>query len=242
MIDFTDLPMTPDSARAARNYFGLNQQQAAEQAGLPAHKIKRFETGNHVPDTKFLEDLRGFYEGKGFAFSDTVKPGTNTRAKGQVFPGGVVQGDGETSGLPAVGKLVQSTVQHIRIDPSLDSDEIGNILDHIEHNEERVTAMLAKTVVSGIFSSFAEASEAQHGQVLRLLAENGTLLAKLLGRPLPVVPDTAQARGVEASKTHGELLARTQAHMNGAIKGDKAASARHRAVKQPKTLLESIFG
>lgn len=242
MYDSANLPINADSARAARNYYGLTQQQAADEAALPAHKIKRFEAGNYIPDTKFLEDLRGFYEGKGYAFADAVKPGAKARAIGNVFPGGVVQAEGSGDDLPAVGKLVRSTVQHIRIDPSLSNDGIGNILDHIEHNEERVSEMLGKPIVSGLFSSLAEASEAQHGQVLRLLAENGTLWAKLLGRPLPVVADTDPAKGVEALKTHGELLAKTQAHMNDAIKGDKTAAAKHRAVKQPKTLLESIFG
>ncbi|WP_426177747.1 hypothetical protein [Massilia sp. TWR1-2-2] len=242
MITFESLPLTPDSARAARNYYGLNQMQAASDSGLPVHKIKRFETGNHIPDTKFLDDLRGFYESKGYAFADTMQPGAKARATGNVFPGGVVQGDGNPDDLPAVGKLVQSTVQHIRIDPTLGSDEIGNILDHIEHNEERVSEMLSKPVTKGLFSAFAEPSEAQHGQVLRLLAENGTLLAKLLGRPLPSASGSDPAKGVEASKTHAELLAKTQAQMSDAIKGDKAASAKHRSAKQPKTLIESIFG
>lgn len=34
-INFDDLPLSSDQARAARNYFGLSQASAAEAADLP---------------------------------------------------------------------------------------------------------------------------------------------------------------------------------------------------------------
>ena len=129
MIDFSNLPLTPDSARAARNYIGLNQQQASDESNLPVHKIKRFETGNHIPDTKFLEDLRAFYEGRGYDFPGTSRPGAKAIATGSVFPAGVVQSENEED-APA-GKPQKHMVQHIRIDPALSDDVIGNIFDHI---------------------------------------------------------------------------------------------------------------
>lgn len=240
MFDFTALPVTPDAVRAARNYFGLNQQQASDESGLPIHKIKRFEAGNHIPDTKFLEDLRSFYEGKGYTFPDSAKPGAKAKATGKLFPAGVVQ-TGEEGEAP-VGKLQKHTVQHIRIDPSLSDDEIGNILDYIESNEERISSMLNKKVEGGLFGGFADASEAHHGKALRLLAENGTLLAKLLGRPLVETPSPELVTGTAKPKTHAELLAHTQAHMHGVIQGDKEAIAKHKAEKSPQTLTEAIFG
>lgn len=242
MIDFSTLPMTPDSARAARNYFGLTQQQAADASSLQAHKIKRFEIGNHIPDTKFLEDLRGFYEGKGYAFPDTTKPGAKAKESGKVFPAGVVRTENDENAETAVGKHLKSTVQHIRIDPSLSDDEIGNILDHIERNEERVTSILSKTVDSGLFGGFSDLSEANHGQTLRLLAENGTLTAKLLGRSLVAAPSPELLGGKKKPQTHAELLAHTQAHMHGAIQGEKEAKLKQSAGKTPQTLTEAIFG
>lgn len=240
MYDSTNLPINPDSARAARNYYGLTQQQAADESSLPTHKIKRFEAGNYIPDTKFLEDLRSFYEGKGYEFPDTSKPGSKAKATGKVFPSGVVQPD-ENEDAP-IGKLQKHTVQHIRIDPSLSDDEIGGILDHIESNEDRISCMLNKKVEGGLFGGFADTSEAHHGKALRLLAENGTLLAKLLGRPLVTAPSPELVAGAAKPKTHAELLAHTQAHMHGVIKGDKEAIAKHKAEKSPQTLAEAIFG
>jgi hypothetical protein len=242
MINFSDLPLNPDSARAARNYFGLNQQQAADESSLPVHKIKRFETGNHIPDTKFLENLKAFYEGKGYSFPDTAKPGTKAKANGKVFPAGVVQSDDEGEAEAAIGKPLFSQVQHIRIDPSLNEDEVGRIFDHIEHNEEVISAILRKKVETGLFDRFSDACEATHGKALRLLAENGTLLAKLFGRPLIDTPSPKLAGVDTKPHTHAELLARTQTQMHGAIKGDKEAIAKHKADKAPRTLTEAIFG
>lgn len=240
MYDSTNLPINSDSARAARNYYGLTQQQAADESGLPAHKIKRFEAGNYIPDTKFLEDLKAFYEGKGYEFPDTSKPGAKAKATGKVFPAGVVQpGDDEDA---PVGKHQKHTVHHIRIDPTLSDAEIGNILDHIERNEESIGAMLKKKVEGGVFGGFADTSEAHHGKTLRLLAENGTLLAKLLGRPLVASPAPELVSGQKKPQTHAELLAHTQMHMHGAIKGDKEALAKLKADKTPRTLTEAIFG
>lgn len=240
MYDSTNLPINSESARAARNYYGLTQQQAADESSLPAHKIKRFEAGNYIPDTKFLEDLRAFYEGKGYSFPDTTKPGTKAKATGKLFPAGVVQPEDDEDA--PIGKHQKHTVHHIRIDPSLSDDEIGNILDHIERNEERVSDMLEKKVEGGLFGGFADASEAHHGKVLRLLAENGTLLSKLLGRPLVAAPSPELASGNAKPETHAELLVHTQVHMHGAIKGDKEAAVKHKAEKSPRTLTEAIFG
>ena len=111
MIDFSELALSPNESRAARNFLGLSQAQAAEKSNLPAHKIKRFESGNYVPDAQFLEDLREFYEGEGYNFHDEDAPGAKAKARGDVFPAGVVGGtDGdtdETDGSPSEnqGKL-----------------------------------------------------------------------------------------------------------------------------------------
>lgn len=90
MIDFRDLALSPNASRAARNFLGLSQAQAAVKSNLPAHKLKRFETGNYVPDSQFLEDLREFFEEEGYNFHDEDAPGAKAKARGDVFPAGVV--------------------------------------------------------------------------------------------------------------------------------------------------------
>jgi hypothetical protein len=240
MFDFSTLPLTPDEARAARNYFGLNQQQASDESSLPVHKIKRFETGNHIPDTKFLEDLRAFYEGRGYDFPGTTKPGAKAIATGNVFPAGVVQSEHDEDA--PVGKPQKHMVQHIRIDPSLSDDVIGNIFDHIERNEDSITNILHRKVASALFGGFTESSEATHGKALRLLAENGTLFAKLLGRPLVDAPSDELMGGQKKPATHAELLAHTQMHMHRAIEGDKESIARHKEQKPTQSLTDAIFG
>lgn len=248
MIDFSELPLTPDQARAARNYIGKTQAQAADASGLPAYKIKRFELGNTIPDTDFLTALRAFYEKQGYEFPDTVKPGTKAKAKGVVFPAGVVaqggddgdddNGDDSAKAAP-VRKVAKSTVQHIRIASSLSDDEIGAILDHIEENEELVEQMLKEKVESGMFG-LSDRCEAHHAKAIRLLAENGTLWAKLVGRTLVDAPKKDKGGSVSI-QTHSDLMAKTQAHVQSAVSGDKSDAVKQKA-KKPTSVLDAIFG
>lgn len=243
MIDFSELPMTPDQARAARNYCGMTQAQAATASSLPAYKIKRFELGNTIPDNDFLTALRSFYEGQGYEFPDTAKPGAQAKAKGIVFPAGVVtpgSGDGDEPPVPA-RKVTKSTVQHIRIASGLSDAEIGAILEHIEENEELVEEMLQDKVEGGFLGGLSDKSEAHHAKALRLLAENGTLWAKLVGRNLVNAP-AADGKGEPAVKIHADLMAKTQAHVHSAVAGDKSAVSIKRKVHKPINLLDAIFG
>lgn len=247
MIDFSELPMTPDQARAARNYCGMTQAQAATASSLPAYKIKRFELGNTIPDNDFLAGLRSFYEGQGYEFPDTAKPGAQTKAKGIVFPAGVVAPGGDDGDEPAAPprKVTKSTVQHIRIASSLSDAEIGAILEHIEENEELVEEMLQEEVAGGFLGGLSDKSEAHHAKALRLLAENGTLWAKLVGRNLVNAPE--QTKGVKVllsatPKLHSDLMAATQAHVHSAVAGDKSAVAAKRKAHKPANLLDAIFG
>jgi len=244
MIDFSTMPLTPDQARAARNYCGMTQAQAGTASGLPAYKIKRFELGNTIPDTEFLEALRAFYEGQGYEFPGAEKPGAQAKAKGVVFPGGVVapggeEGEAEGESVPP-RKVTKSTVQHIRIAANLSDAEIGSILEHIEANEELVEEMLQEKVENGLLSTYTDKCEAHHAKILRLLAENGTLWAKLVGRALVAAPDAGGK--TQAPKLHSELLAKTQAHVHSAVAGDRTAAATKRKTHKPANLLEAIFG
>jgi transcriptional regulator with XRE-family HTH domain len=242
MFDFSELPLTPDQARAARNYCGMTQAQAATASSLPAYKIKRFELGTTIPDTEFLDGLRSFYESKGYEFPDTAKPGEKAKSKGTVFPGGVVNGgdDDEQDPVPP-RKVKKSTVQHIRIASSLSDEEIGSILEHIEANEEQVEELLQAKVEAGLMGGLSDKSEAQHGQMLRLLSENGTLWAKLVGRTL-ITPPADGKISAGTPKTQADLLAKTQAHVHSAVAGDKAAATAKRKAHKPANPLTAIFG
>lgn len=148
-IDFTNSPLSPEESRAARNYFGLSQAQAAAKSNLPVHKLKRFETGTYVPDNEFLQDLREFFEAEGYNFHDEDAPGAKAKARGDIFQAGVVGGPasatGETGGSPSgkPGKLPRpqtANLQFMRITPSLESDQVDRVFDCIEDNEAAVLA------------------------------------------------------------------------------------------------------
>lgn len=241
-LDTSDLPLSPAEARAARNYLGLSQRQAAQESGLLLHKIKQFETGSYSPDPAFLQKLKDFYAQKGYTFNDPA-PGDGKKADGTVFPAGVV-GDKQDNTPP--GKKTVSTIQHMRIDPSLPLEEVDNMLEHIDRNEERISDLLNKPVApAGLFAAgdYSDKTTGLHAHVTRLLAENGTLFARLFGRELVDAPSPALADGKEKPKTQGDLLAKQQADMHGAVAGDKDAAANVKARKdQPADMLDGLLG
>ena len=241
-FDFSDLPLTPSEARAARNYLGMSQKQAATASGLLLHKIKQYETGNHIPDTQFLQDMKDFYAEKGYDFSSAEPaPGDGKKDAGAVFPAGVVGADGQAT----PGKKTVSMVQHMRIDPTIPTSEVDNMLEHIDRNEESIAELLDEKVEgAGFFTDgdYSVRTAAMHGHINRLLAENGTLFSKLFGRPLVDAPSAALVTGAAKPKSHSELLSKQQADMHGAVAGNKAAAAKVKARKHPETLLESLFG
>jgi len=264
MIDFSELALSPNESRAARNFLGLSQAQAAEKSNLPAHKIKRFESGNYVPDSQFLEDLREFYEGEGFNFHDEDAPGAKAKARGDVFPAGVVGGtDGgadETDGSPLEnqGKLARPQsvqLQYMRITPSLEGDQVDRVFDCIESNEEAIRAGMTLPIRNGFLSdSPSAATQAQAIALLRRLAENGLLYARLMGRELvgmPSTEDEAASGGVlmgggsktPQATTVGDLLALAMADLQRAVvDGDTEAQARRKGRAEPVEVLQALVG
>jgi DNA-binding XRE family transcriptional regulator len=267
MIDFSELPLSPNDSRSARNFLGLSQTQAATKSGLPAHKIKRFETGSYVPDTEFVQELREFFEGEGHNFNDEKTPGAKARAMGDVFQGGVigktVGSIGETDSFMAVqpGKLLRPqkvNLQFMRISPALENDQIDQVFSCIEDNETAVLNGSEKPIVTGFLESSPSAqSQAAAVSMLRRLAENGLLYARLMGRDLlPAVAPLKDAemprRGLFGSspalvpgnwKTVGELM---HAAMNDVqlafVEGDKEAQARRKARIEPTEVLQALVG
>lgn len=249
MIDFSELALSPNECRAARNFLGLSQAQAATKSNLPAHKLKRFETGNYVPDSEFLQQLREFFEGEGYNFHDEDAPGAKARARGDVFQAGVLGAageTGETDGSPSEkpGKLARpqsANLQFMRITPALDSDQIDRVFNCIEDNEAALLAAAGQPVATGFLSDMpSSASQAAAVAQLRRLAENGLLYAHLMGRELL---STVPAGKSSPAKTVGELLSVAMSDLQLAVIGaDKKAQERRKARTQPEEVLQALVG
>ena len=247
MIDFSELALSPNESRAARNFLGLSQAQAATASGLPAHKLKRFETGNYVPDSQFLVELREFFEAQGYDFHDEDSPGAKAKSRGDVFPAGVV---GETGSSPmktngfVTEKLPRpqtAQLQFMRITPALESDQVDRVFDCIEGNEDAMFSdMNQKISVPFLSDTPSENSKASAVAMLRRLAENGLLYARLMGRDLlPVRPSD----GAGNAKTIGDLLSHAMRDLQLAVfDGDKLALERRKARPQPEEVLQALVG
>lgn len=252
MIDFSNLALSPNESRAARNYLGLSQAQAATKSNLPAHKLKRFEAGNYMPDSQFLEDLRAFYEQEGYNFHDERAPGARARADGDVFPAGVVDWpDGEaeeTDGSPSGnhGKprgVLTKELQYMRIGVGLEDVQIDRILECIDENEAALTSIAEKPIARSFWNEGNVPQQAQLLAItaLRHLAENGFLHAKLLGRDLIAIGD--QRFEATAAKTIGQLLDAALGDLHRAVvAGDKAAQARRKGREEPTEVLQVLVG
>lgn len=266
MIDFSELALSPNASRAARNFLGLSQAQAAEKSNLPAHKLKRFETGNYVPDSQFVQGLRDFYEGQGYNFHDEDAPGAKAKARGDVFPGGVVGATDDTSegtdGFPKENQPRTQSVnlQFMRIHPDLQHDQIDRILERMEDNEAEVKVRAEQPIKNGFLSdSPSILSQAQAIAALRALAENGLLHAKLLGRDVFTPGATAKApsatnggtpfffaspdSSTAAGQTIGELLQVALGDVVRAVMDDdKDAQARLKNRTEPTEVIQALIG
>lgn len=253
MIDYSELALSPNESRAARNYLGLSQAQAATKSSLPGHKLKRFETGTYVPDSQFLQDLREFFEGEGYNFHDEDAPGAKARAQGDVFQAGVVGGttgstsepDGSPYGKP--GKLARpqsANLQFMRITPTLESDQVDRVFDCIEDNETAIGDIGTQLVNSGFLSDGpSTGSQAAAVAILRRLAENGLLFARLMGRELLPSAKTDSAAKASSAKTVGELVRLAMSDLQRAVlDGDKDAMARRKVRAAPTEVLQALVG
>lgn len=229
MFNVNHLPLIPEQARAARNYFGWPQLKAADESGLPAHKLKRFEAGNYIPDQEFLDALRAFYEARGYRFDDTPTPGASAKSAGQVFPGGVVGVDSDDANAKRYrDRTGAAHVHHMRI-ALQDENQIGRAIDLIEENEESLAKLLRNPVETSFWGGFTDETNAKHAEAVRLLAENGMLFAKLFGREV-AGKQLAKAvkAGGESPQTIADLLQVLQADAHLVAAGDQQARERRK--------------
>ncbi len=240
MFDIQNLPLQADQARAARNYFGLSQSKAAEACGLPLHKIKRFEAGNYIPDAPFLEDLRAFYEERGFQFDDTPVPGAKAKGSGSVFPSGVVGESAPNQASQRGSRPQKAELHHMRI--ALQDPQMGEALDLIDANEQKAEELLREPLAFGLFGGLTDESHARHAEALKLLAENGAQFARLFGRDIGGAPKPSVLTGGDPPKTQADFLHRSQADAHLSVDGSREAKARRAAHKPAKTLMAALFG
>lgn len=253
MIDFSELALSPNESRAARNYLGLSQAQAATKSNLPAHKLKRFESGNYVPDSEFIQELRDFFEGQGYNFHDEDAPGAKAKARGDVFPAGVVgktaSSTGETDGFTSENqgkpkRIQPANVQYMRIAQTLTNDQIDQILEAVDDNISAIKAESGVEVKKSFLSDYPDGTSQAHAvALLRRLAENGLLHARLLGHDfMPAPHENTTLTGTNA-QTVGELMDLAMADMHRAvIDGDNDAVARRKGRVKPDGVLQALVG
>lgn len=252
-IDFSDLgfAIEPNASRAARNYLGFSQAQVADKSGLPAHKLKRFETGNYTPDKQFVAELREFYEEQGYDFNDDASPGAKAKARGDVVPAGVIgktdSSTGKSNGSPNENqgkpkRSFEANLQFMRINPELEQAQIDGILGCIEDNELALHMEFETPVSRGFLSEEPnEQTKAMAIACLRRLAENGLMHSKLLGRELVAI--APEGLSVATASTVGELiqLAFSQTQL-AVIQRDPAAQKERKARRPPTEVLEALLG
>jgi hypothetical protein len=133
----------------------------------------------------------------------------------------------------------------MRITPDLENDQVDRVFDCIEANELAIDDGLTQPVSMGFLSdSPTEGSQAAAMALVRRLAENGLLYARLMGRELlPPIGPAASAPKVSAAATIGDLLRLAMSDLQLAVvSGDKAAQARRKARAEPTEVLEALVG
>ncbi len=137
----------------------------------------------------------------------------------------------------------KKSLQYMRITPQLESSQIDQIFDRIEDNEEALLAAATDEIEHGFLSDTPSSeSQAKAVGLLRLLAENGLLYARLMGRELVQMPADIESSTVKPN-TFGELLSLAMGDTQLAtISGDKEAQARRKARPEPSEILEALIG
>jgi len=180
-------PITPAQSRAARHHLGLSQTEVIKQSDLSGHKLKNFETGRFIPDTAFLKQLSDFYSALGVDLTD------------------------ETLGEPAAtpptelkpGATMIRTVQRpcFFVSDTVSTDLLDQCLERMHNNDERIAALLATSLKSGMLGGHHDSTVAEHQELFGAMAENYLIFRLLQGNPI-VQPVDAAVRPT----THAHLL------------------------------------
>lgn len=185
------LPITPLQSKAARYQLGVTQANVIEESGLPGHKLKQFETGRLIPDMKFLEALRDYYQGKGIDLSELKEgDGLMPVAAAAVTPKPGAQ-------------MVQSIMQMaFRISPALMPEQVDAALEKMDAGDDRIAAILREPATAGLFSDHDERTDALLRELFGLMAANYMAFRFLQGRSLAAPKPTD-----DGQRTIADLLA-----------------------------------
>lgn len=188
-----NLPIAPLQSKAARYHLGLTQANVIDETGLPGHKLKNFETGRFVPDMKFLDALKGYYEGKGINLSE-LKDG-----EGMV----PVAAAGVAKPTPGAGMLATVPSMCFRVSDAIEPSQLDALLEQMDANDDRIAAILKEPANAGFLSDFDERTEALQRELFGLMAANYLIFRTLQGRkPTDPPPQNGEA------KTVADLMAR----------------------------------
>lgn len=188
-----NLPILPPQSKAARYQIGLTQAEVIKESGLPGHKLKNFETGRFVPDMKFLEALKSYYEGKGISLSD-LKDGDG------INPAAT---SGAAKPIPGAGMLATAPSMYFRVSDAIDPAQLDALMEQMDANDERIAAILKEPANAGFLSDFDERTEALQRELFGLMAANYLIFRTLQGRkPTDPPPQNGEA------KTVADLMAR----------------------------------
>ncbi len=186
-----NLPVTPLQSKAARYQLGLTQANVIEEPSLPGHKLKGFETGRLIPDMKFLEGLRDFYQGKGIDLSE-LKEGDGLMPVAAAV----------VAAKPGAQMLQPVTQMVFRIAPNLPPEQVDAALEKMDTADERIADILKQPASAGLFSEHSDQTESLLRELFGLMASNYQAFRFLQGHSL-VTPKAAD----DGQPTIADLLA-----------------------------------
>ena len=167
------LPITPLQSKAARYQLGLTQANVIGESGLPGHKLKNFETGRFIPDIKFLESLRTFFEGKGIDLQDLSTsdqvPITAPGAPPMPAP----------AQRPGANLVAPMSRPAFLISTAIDQDQVDSLLEAMDANDNRIEAIMDEPGQSGMLSGRADLLQRE---LFGLMAANYLLFRMMQGR------------------------------------------------------------
>ena len=186
-----EMPISPLQSKAARYQLGLTQANVIEESSLPGHKLKQFETGRLIPDMKFLEGLRDFYQSKGIDLSELKEgDGLMPVAAAAVAP---------KPGAQMVQPIMQMA---FRIAPNLPPEQVDAALERMDTGDERMAAILKEPASAGLFAEHDERTDELLRELFGLMAANYLAFRFLQGRSL------AEPKPVDdGRRTMADLLA-----------------------------------